>query len=127
MFNEHEMIKNLIFWQPPENVKIIWADNLKNILTSTNKTAPKGWLRNLLSPLGSKKGIILSNSEKEMIYHLRTLLQLTSVKGLNWEISMMWGVRAVLYEITPSYQNIVVRQYLSLDVSFSVLYGLPKT
>jgi len=92
MFNEHEMIKNLIFWQPPENVKIIWADNLKNILTSTNKTAPKGWLRNLLSPLGSKKGIILSNSEKEMIYHLRTLLQLTSVKGLNWEISMMWGV-----------------------------------
>jgi hypothetical protein len=28
---------------------------------------------------------------------------------------LVFGVRAVLYEITPSYQNIVVRQYLSLD------------
>jgi hypothetical protein len=91
MFYEYETIKYLIFWHPPENVRVIWAEHLHGILTKTNEDAPMGWLWNLLHPIGSKKGKILKSSEKEMILYLHQMLKLAHGKSLVVPLAKMSG------------------------------------
>jgi len=98
------IIKDLIFWDPPIDLQMAWAEYLKQILQKNNNASPSGWFRYLLNSLESKDDIKifstsnqmvctkkknkLTPSEKEMIIHLQKILP-----GFNDELlANLWGI-----------------------------------